>query len=38
MTKTRILAALIMAPAAAAVLLLPTGWLMLVSANALLAP
>jgi phosphatidate cytidylyltransferase len=33
MTKTRILAALIMAPAViAAVLLLPTGWLMLVSA------
>lgn len=33
MTKTRVLAALVMAPAViAAVLLLPTGWLMLVSA------
>lgn len=38
MTKTRILAALVMAPAAiGAVLLLPTGWLMLLSALVFLA-
>lgn len=38
MTKTRILAALVMAPAViAAVLLLPTGWLMLLSAVVFLA-